>query len=174
MHQFSKIEIAWIDRSIRLGIGRAMRQHRSLAVDADDIAQDAWLKICMGFDATKQAASAAVGFAYRVAYRVALDHARGAYRRGAAITGSIDATIGEDDASLHELIADANADFVPKMQDAAVERDFWSAVAVANLSDSEKHAMHVDQAGERALTNAERQSKFKAMKKIKAVLAQQV
>lgn len=205
MHHFTKIEIGQIDRSIRLGLNRAMRRYGKVAADTDDMIQDAWIKICKNYSAERadsvlatrvamqsdvnlrayilkvspavassvqEAPSVVAGFAYRVAFRVAQDAARNAARYGQRFAGSADVEIGEDDSmTLHDVIADDNADFVPKMQKAAKDAAMWTAIADANLSPAQRAALKVDQEDERALTNAERQCKFKAMQKIKACLA---
>ena len=103
-------------------------------------------------------------FAYRVAYRIALDFLRGReYAGGSKNHASLDAEVNTDDGSV------TIGDLVPCQDPTALdlimsgEIDAKLAVGLASLTPAQGSAIKADLADERALTGSERIGKMRAI-----------
>lgn len=106
----------------------------------------------------KDAVSPVSGFAYRVAYRVALDYVRGRYR--AACLESLDHA-DDNEPSLLDTLSDQSPDCVSAMQRAAKEYSVCQAVDALSAVEHDAIVTYLDD--ERAMTGGERIAKVRAI-----------
>lgn len=150
--------------------------------DRDDIRQNAFLKVCTGYNPVRGMLSQASGsdisdthngtthtnsslgaFAYRVAQNVAVDFMRG--RKGSRLDGrfvSTEATMGDDGDTFGSILPDHTPN--PRDLLAMKRRQIAADAALASLSDDERQSMLSDD--ERPATGAERIRKMRAIGKI--------
>lgn len=162
-HKFSPSETTEVSTAISKAVARNVRKFPILRTSADDIAQDAWVKVLSGYDATTGKGPGA--YAYTVATTISIDYARnrGAKLRARDGVASLDAPVSADDentTSLVDTLASTVSDPATIMHSnvraAAVQ------AALATLSDSGRAAIEAWQAGE-TMTGSQRVAKLRAV-----------
>ena len=161
MARFTNEQTAEISKAIARAVAR-LGYYTAVRNNSADIAQDAWVKVLAGFDAT--AGHTPGAFAYTVATRVALDYARnrGAKLRARDLDASLDAPVGTDDDStaLVDTLASATDD--PATMAHASVRATAVQAALATVGDAGRDAIEAWLAGD-TMTGAQRIAKKRAL-----------
>lgn len=136
--------------------------------DVVDLCQTAMCTVIEKFDATRN--DNLDGFAYRVAYNLALDWLRGASGTMAVTHRSNEHSAVTVDDEGTEHAADF-ADDAPSAAERMVRAEFTAELqaAIAELSDSERDAIEAFMAGE-SLTGTQRVAKHRAVASLRKIL----
>lgn len=160
---FNQSQVAEVQTAIDRALARAVRKYPVLRGSAEDMAQDAWVKVLAGYDATTGNAPGA--YAYTVATTISIDYARnrGAKVRAHDASMSADAPLTSGDeviTTLVDTLASTLAD-APTMMHAKVRANAVQA-ALATLSDAHRAALAawLDDA---TMTGSQRIAKMRAL-----------